>query len=197
MLGLSSRAWSVRAVAVGVGRSSQNARKAGNSSGLVHAGVNSQAAGGQAVLLAGPHRAEVAGAEEGEHVPIPVGATVDPEAGEAEIADRFRNPVLDLRPVFVQIRGEVDRAGNAVGDFVQADGVLEMQPQMEKPRLERQFAAAPQAALRAEVVEGLVIVVIHRRQPRRPGVGGGDVGFPRQLLRGFPQPRGAERLTFG
>jgi hypothetical protein len=88
-----------------------------------------------------------------------------------------------------------NRSGDAVGDFVETDRMMKKQAQMEKTGLKRQFAARPQALIGAETIKRLVIVIVHRRQPRRAGVAQGHIGFPRQLLRGLPQPLGAKRLT--
>ena len=49
-------------------------------------------------MFAGTDRAEIAGAEEGEYITVPIGTTVDSKASEAKIADLFRDLVLTRGP---------------------------------------------------------------------------------------------------
>ena len=94
----------------GVGRSSQKARKSGNSSPRVLGGLQRQGAGDDAEILAAGERAEEGRAlDDGELDRLAVAeGREEPEAGEADVADVRR----DVEAAEIETRAVVGEAAD-------------------------------------------------------------------------------------
>jgi hypothetical protein len=129
------------------------------------AGVDRQAARGQAVLPLAAHGAEVARAQEGRHVAQRVGVEVQAKAREAQVC-RQRVRLEAALAVVEQRRVVSEFLRLAVGQLVEAHGALEEQPQVEELRLEAALLAGPQRVVGAKA-QGLVLVPVQRGHRRR------------------------------
>ena len=145
-------------------------------------GVNGQAPGRQAVLLARAQRPEVAGALEDHQFVLVRGriqVVVQPKACKPQVA-----PALGLHLVFAVVK-----VGRAVGDVARALGrhlvdehrLTLVQTEVEEHGLKRQLLGTPQGAFGAPA-NVAHLVVIQRGERRGQAPIGSAVGLRRTLL---------------